>query len=100
MVPDTPRARPRQETGSHQDGHGGGTLGTTVSHGADIRRPRRWTGCPCGCESVPPHYLDPACGRNIGIREAAPDWGAYDVTTLGLAPHDRSLCAACLAVGA
>ena len=28
-----------------------------------------------------------------------PEWGSYDVVTLGLAPHPRETCASCQAVG-
>jgi hypothetical protein len=46
-----------------------------------------------------PYLDDPDCVRYLPIGEPR-DWGGYDVADLGLAPHDRSRCEPCQAVGA
>jgi hypothetical protein len=80
----------------------GAMLAAARFHAHGQRRPaerwRHWIGCPCGCESRPPYVDDPDCVRRLPTPEPA-EWGGYDVTTLGLAPHGRDRCAACMAVG-
>lgn len=62
---------------------------STVAQARDI-------GCPCGCLTRP-GFDDPGCIRHRP-RPAPQAWPVYDVRQLGLAPHDRAICARCKAV--
>ena len=84
MPPDTAERRPAARDGAPDDALGGITT--------------RVAGCPCGCQTRPHDVDDPACIRRAPLRVV--DWPAYDVVTLGLAPHDRATCERCQAVGA
>ena len=89
MPPDTAERRPRAGGGAHDDGH-------------DVRasvQPGPVTGCPCGCMTRLPWIDDPDCARHRPA-PGAREWPSYDVTSLGLVPHDRARCPECLAVGA
>jgi hypothetical protein len=72
---------PRRQAGGQQTGAGSGTSGTRVTE--------RWFGATLYSVT-----------RTMPHRDPDEPWPVYDTLGLGLAPHNREICPACMAVGA
>lgn len=79
------KSRPSRETEAAEKSADAGADTLSLTPSADLRLPCR------GCD---PYRCPPGCGRDVLLVE----YGTHDVTTLGLAPHDRALCRHCKAV--
>lgn len=87
--PDVPRGRPGGETASAN--HAATDSHLTVQRCSDACRPVEvWFGGTLYSRHVTHWHGQPG---------GTPEWGSYDVVTLGLAPHPRETCASCQAVG-
>lgn len=67
MRPPNEERRSRRESGALDITRGDGDR-AIISAAADVRRPWRWTGCPCGCLTRLPWLDDPDCARRRRAR--------------------------------
>jgi hypothetical protein len=85
--------RPRREGGA-PEAHAGSSAKASIT--AAVLRCWSWRALhACGCGIAGDCLLH----QPLPVLDETPDWGAYDVTGLGLVPHDRTLCEPCGQVG-